>query len=315
MGNHSFAPMSRAASLLAAVLLGLPAAAGAADVLLANGSAPPDPANVIGDATYVNDHLWVRNVGCPPGGLADPGADCPAPGAPTALAVVPGGDVGRLSVRDSSSIEMSGGAVGGGSFGIVFRVADSASVSVTGGTVNGENLAISDAAHLTWDGGFTPGTLIVAGSASADIRSGTIATWLDVGGSSTVVLSGGNVGNSTFTSSSSRLTVRGGSVGSALDALHTSVIVIEGTGFEVDGSPVPYGPLAATSGILDGLLASGEAFSTEFTQGQGTGSSTGTIELAPPPAVPVPASSPTGRIALVACVLGYWLVALRRARC
>jgi hypothetical protein len=306
--------MRRLIALIAVVLLSLPAAAGAADVLLANGSAPPDPANTVGDATAANDHLWIRNAGCPPEGLADPGADCPAPGAPTAVAVIAGADVGRLTVRDSSSIEMSGGTVGGGSFGTVFLVADSASVTVNGGTVNGEILGVRDTSHLTWDGGFLPGSIIAVGSATADIRSGSIATWLEVLQSASVVLSGGSVGNSTSTSGSASLTVRGGSVGSFLDAGGSSVIVIEGTGFEVDGSPVPYGPLAATSGILDGVLASGDAFSTEFAQGKSGGSSTGTIELAPPPVVSVPAVSATGRVALTACLLGYSLVMLSRAR-
>jgi hypothetical protein len=308
------ASTQRAIALLAIGLLCHPAVAGAADVLVANGSAPPDPANVVGDAAYANDHLWVRNAGCPPQGPADPAADCPAPGASTAVAVIAGADMGRLTVCDSASIVMSGGAVGGGNFGTVFRVADSASARVIGGTVDGEYLGVTDSAHLTWDGGYIPGTIVLGGTASADIRGGSIGTWLDVAGSASVVLSGGSVVNSTFTSGSASLTVRGGSVGWALDALHSSVIVIEGSDFEVDGSPVPYGPLAATNGILEGMLASGEVFSTEFAQGQGAGLATGTIELAPPGAVPVPATATAGRVILAACLLGGWLVAGRRPR-
>jgi hypothetical protein len=71
-----------------------------------NGSTSPNPDNVIDDASYQGDFVFVRNVGCPPDWPADNADDpCPDPGAPTQVELVAGGEVGRfLSVYDSSTI-------------------------------------------------------------------------------------------------------------------------------------------------------------------------------------------------------------------
>ena len=94
--------------LLAVVLAAAPVRA----AVIANGSAPPDPANVIDDARYgVGATLYVRNVGCPPGGPeSDP---CPAPGAPTSIEyLAPAASaLWALHVRDASHALVSGGAV------------------------------------------------------------------------------------------------------------------------------------------------------------------------------------------------------------
>ena len=87
------------------------------------------------------------------------------------------------------------------------------------------------------------------------------------------------------TSDSATLTMSGGMLVGAerfVTATGSSLIRLIGTDFAVDGSPVPYGNLTATSGLLTGTLASGDLLEAEFDQGGG--SYTGTITLSPPAA-------------------------------
>ena len=51
-----------------ALILTMGAPAHAVPIMISNGLAPPNPTNVINDATYSGDfEVYVRNVGCPPG--------------------------------------------------------------------------------------------------------------------------------------------------------------------------------------------------------------------------------------------------------
>ena len=79
--------------------------------------------------------------------------------------------------------------------------------------------------------------------------------------------------------------------------------LVFGSGFSVGGAPVPSGPLAATSGRLEGTLDSAETLSANFQQGQSGGSYTGTIELVPEPS-----------LAWLQAVTLLSLAALRRCR-
>ena len=94
----------RATIAISCALLLHATSAGAATILLANGSAPPDPANVF-DATdgAPNDVLVVRNVGCGTPNAIDP---CASPGAPTAVEYAGGGPT-NLAVYDTSSALVS----------------------------------------------------------------------------------------------------------------------------------------------------------------------------------------------------------------
>jgi hypothetical protein len=109
-------------------LLVLPLAAQAADVVINNGLAPPNPANVIDHHT--SDAVYVRNVGCPPGWPTTNASDpCPSPGAATEVLIAEGGEVSGLHVHDSSiaAIE-SGGAPGG-----YIQAWNAATVTMSGG--------------------------------------------------------------------------------------------------------------------------------------------------------------------------------------
>jgi hypothetical protein len=57
--------------------------------------------------------------------------------------------------------------------------------------------------------------------------------------------------------------VRGGSF-TTLGAYHDATVTIVGSGFAVDGVPVPFGDLTAMSGTLTGTLQSGEALDLPF---------------------------------------------------
>jgi hypothetical protein len=213
-----------------ALTLASSGAAYAADVVINNGQAPPDPANLIGDTSYQDDDVYVQNVGCPPGWPEGaPDDPCTSPGDPTEVEVAPGARVWELSAHESSAI------------------------TVTGGTV--EN------------------------------------SYLRADASSTVTMSGGTVEDE-------------------LAADGASTITIVGSGFMVDGMPVPYGDLTALTATLTGTLASGDPIDNVFYQGGG--SYTGTITLTLPINIGVPALSLEGKLALAVALLGSVVMLKRR---
>ena len=57
-------------------------------VVINNGLAPPIPDNVLDDATYADDGVYIRNVGC---GNSQAWAHCADPGDPTASEMLEGG--------------------------------------------------------------------------------------------------------------------------------------------------------------------------------------------------------------------------------
>jgi len=57
------------------LVVGVPVVAGAVEIAINNGLAPPNPANVIDDDIYRTDYefVWVRNTGC---GIPLPWSTC-----------------------------------------------------------------------------------------------------------------------------------------------------------------------------------------------------------------------------------------------
>jgi hypothetical protein len=204
-----------AISLLALALVLLAAPAGAL-VIINNGLAPPNPANVID--SRIQDEVRVQNVGCD-SIVTNP---CPMPwGDPTSVELVSGGSVADdLHAFESSTLTMSGGSVGRFLF-----ARDSSTLTMSGGSVGGE---------------------------------------LQARDSSKVTMSGGSVGDNLGAFESSTLTVSGGTVGILVVASDSSTLTIVGTDFAVDGDPVDYGPIAASSGVLTGTLESGELIDNFF---------------------------------------------------
>ena len=123
--------MWRAASTTIALALGLAGPAGAAQVLFANGSAPPDPANVVtsGELSPADVPI-VRNVGC---GTPTPTSPCGSPGAPTTVET--NTQLNGIQVRDSSHGIWNSGILTGS-----FQTFDSGSFTAAGGTLLGGGL-------------------------------------------------------------------------------------------------------------------------------------------------------------------------------
>jgi hypothetical protein len=253
--------MPRAARVGTVLLVGL--AMGVAggpvsadNVFLSNGLAPPNPDNVIADATFVADVVWVRDLGC---AIAD-FTLCPTFGTPTTARLEDGGVVDFLYVLDTSNLFVIGGTTNTLSSYV------SASITMTGGTV--------------------------AGNAAAQ-------------GDSTFTLAGGTLGDNLLVRETALLVWTGGTVAGSLQAYETGLMRIVGSDFAVGGNPVPFGPLAADSGTLTGVLESGQPINNFFLQGQDPPSTvTGTIEL-------VEAPEPAGAILGAAALAALGLVASR----
>lgn len=89
------------------------------------------------------------------------------------------------------------------------------------------------------------------------------------------------IGSRLFANGMSRIDLSGGSVADLIESNSTATVRIVGLGFQVDGTPVAFGPLAALTGQLTGELADGSPLDNAFER-----DATATIELvqAPEPA-------------------------------
>ena len=125
------------------LMAALPGGAGAY-IVLNNGLAPPNPANVIDDGIYSGDYVLVRNVGCPPSGHET--NPCPSPGDPTEVELTIGGAVKYLYPRDTSTVTMNGGTVDS------LWAQDFSTITMNGGTVAWD-LGAYDSSTITMNGG------------------------------------------------------------------------------------------------------------------------------------------------------------------
>ena len=198
-----------------------------------------------------------------------------------ATVAMSGGSAGdSLSATDFATVAMSGGRVGGPIGG-----RGSSTVSMSGGTA--QEFDAFDSAAVTLSGGVIQNTFTTKQSARASILGGTVGFSLDAYGHSTVAVGGGAIGIDLRSHDASNIILSGGTVGHELVAFDSSLLTIVGFGFEVDGVPVGFGTLAATSGRLTGTLASGEPIDDAFCQGGGACyagiPTTGSITLVPEP--------------------------------
>jgi hypothetical protein len=143
-------------------------------------------------------------------------------------------------------------------------------------------------------GGFD---LVVSESSGVEVSGGTIWGDLEAWDASVVEMSGGEVLGDVYVAGGADVTLRGGAIEGGLSALDAASVTVLGSGFEVDGVPVGEGPIAATTGLLTGTLASGDPLSVAFERDPGA-----TI------AVPEPGGSFLGLAALLT------LAQLRRTR-
>lgn len=186
-------------------------------------------------------------------------------GDPTTLNVVAGASLGAggdLDVEDSSIVVMTDGTVND-----VLDTRDSAMATVTGGVI-GRGQA-TDSSTILIDGGQVNFDLSTFGGGHVALMSGTVGGSLSVGGSgATGSWSGGTVAGSIF-------------------GIFEGVLTVFGSGFEIDGLPVGFGPITVDTGTLTGTLADGTAINNTFFTVPNSEPIPGQIILAP---VPEPAS-------------------------
>jgi len=261
-----------------ALLVAVPGAAQAADIVINNGDDCSNSDNVINQNTYQNDTVWVRNGGC---GAPDPWSPCPSPGAATEVCVVDGGLVDQMYAYESSIVTMTDGTA---TDSLIAH--DFSAVTMSGGVV--KTLGAYESSTVTLNGGST-NWLYAADSSTGIMNGGKVSFGLDAYNSGTVTMSGGGA--------------------FSLQAYNSSTITIAGGHFEVDGSPVPYGALAAQTGTLTGKLAlSVHPIDSAFDQGGG--SYTGTITLVYAPTIP--ALPQWGYLALAGGLIVVGAVVMRR---
>jgi hypothetical protein len=175
--------------------------------------------------------------------------------------------------------------------------------AVAGASVQG--IEVLDSSSYSMNGGST-GPVALRGTATATLLAGTIAGSLSASDQSTASLLGGSLSGDLVSNDQSSITLSGGTVGGTIIAsdLISSIFVI-GTGFQVNGMPVPFGPIPMPSGTLTGVLASGDPLSNSFSHFFGLHS--GTILLIEAGPANVPALGLLAQLGLVSSLVGLGL--------
>jgi hypothetical protein len=295
-------PSLRSLAALVA-LLSLGSAARAATIVIDNGLAPPNPANVIDHTTYASDSVQARDS---------------SSGDPTIVELTDGGEVNSLQASDHSEVQVTGGlaaavlALGAaGSFEITGGTVYQAAVGLNGtGSIQGGTFTSIHATggSLTMTGGETysadtgdasylaPGELLLLGGTvtsevtvndnSSVLLDGATISTLRVNDNGQAVVQSGHIDAGILAANGAIVTWSGGTIGSGaigtLSAYNVSTIEVVGTGFALDGEPIPFGPLPASYGILTGTLASGEAFQAGVFNQDPYGVYNGTIVVVAP---------------------------------
>jgi hypothetical protein len=196
---------------------------------------------------------------------------------------------GRLDIRDSSSLVVSGGIIGspfrqdvairgestlewlGGEAGSI-TVTDDATATFKSGFL--ENQLISSfRAVISFSGGSVDRVTGNAGSGSVvNMSGGIVRSKVDAYGDGRVTVDGGQVSGVISANENSTVTVRGGQISASLEALGEGSLVVIGSSFNR-----PYGAISVGSGSITGVLADATPINVTFVR-----SSTATIQLACP---------------------------------
>ena len=286
-------------AILIVISLGLSGSASAQ--IFTNGSAPPNPENVI-DSVVVSDSFLVNNEGC------TGASSCVGIGRGTTVELATGGEFlsppaagvnPQIRVYSSSRFDVVGGSIGvetkrGGSV----RYHSHSEGTISAGSVFGLVVAF-DAARVTIDGGSVARNLYSASSSSSQLGIGADVQMIggDVGGVfvhsgyGVVQIHGGRVRGSVRAFGNGRIIVTGGDIrlddGLQARALAGPDAMIEfiGNDFELDGVAIDFGPLPLTerTGILRGTLASGDVIEVLVFNSSGTPASSIFVLPAPTP--------------------------------
>lgn len=285
-------------------------ASDAAIIVINNGLAPPNPDNVV-TGTFDGD-VHVQNVGCDVT-VANP---CVSPGAPTevlfkgniffsgdlavhetsSLICLGYLDTGQVSAHDQSTLRIRdycSDAVQAYGESTIFVEAlgyatsvdlhDSSRLVATRGV---DLLRLRDDSTATIHNG-TFNTTHIFTTGSLVWNDGFIYNDLNVGSSSDVSVLGGYFDDEGIKArDTSTVSVFGGLI-VGISARDSAIVTLYGTDFTVDGVPTAYGPLSASSGLLDGILQSGDALSEPYGATYFATSESGQIFLAAPIPTPV----------------------------
>ncbi len=199
------------------------------------------------------DHIYIGE---------DPGGD------PTTLILQPGGEING-SDGDDDSVSFFGRTIGifnGGSIAEDLYAEGQASITVTDGTFNDDFQLFDEASAIIY-GGTIHGDIELLDDSYLEILGGTFVEDLEV--DSMAVIRGGS------------FLMQGIEYGLATAG---GTIVLDGSGFALDGAPVDFGDLAALSGNLTGTLADGTALDVTVNRNPWNDVNfIGTITLVPEP--------------------------------
>ena len=242
--------------LVALVLLIWPQVGNSLTVLINNGLAPPNPENVFtGNLNGTGDLLLVHNLGC--GSVDGSGnltsATCSSSDPPP-TSVLYTGHATRISVLGSSNLETRGSksahiTVGGSSTATLFSGADQEIQA------NGQSTVLLFAPTQTLRG---------LGESHTTIPNAFVEEII-AEDSATIDIFGGQLGSGTAASDD-------------LFLFDSSQVTIYGDNFQVDGIPVPFGPVSVTDGVLTGSLQNGSNLFLVFSRTQSS-----SLVLAPEP--------------------------------
>ena len=209
------------------------------------------------------------------------------------------------SVTGISSLTLDGTTTGGSVFAL-----DDAELAVMHSDV-GNDVFANHTTTVTVHDVTVLNNIFALGYAQIDVSQATVGDPVDTGGrnifandaghitvhtgsvvlddvftndSATIVIEDAEIGQRMFANGSSRIDFSGGSVALDIQSNGTSVVRIFGVDFAVDGTAVPFGPVAALSGTLTGELADGSPLDNAFTRQE---MATILLEEVPEPAAPL----------------------------
>lgn len=207
--------------------------------------------------------------------------DVSSPSIGTTVNLLAGGTIStRLYGYNDSSLNISGGSVGG--YGVF--TADRSHVSMSSGSVP-KIVAYGNSA-ITLSGGSVTSYLQAADNSRVTMSGGTVQGSFQALNSSQVVISGGSMDSLILTEDHVTVRLSGGTISSAGIQVRGSLI-ISGSNFAIDGSPVGFARISSIlGGAIDresyrqitGTLANGDILNTKFRIGD-----LATITLVPEP--------------------------------
>ncbi len=133
-------------------------------------------------------------------------------------------------------------------------------ISVFGGSIADDVEAFGASFIEIFDG--TIGDDVIAtGISLIEIFGGSITDDVEAFGGSLIEIFGGSIGEDIEAFDDGIIDISGGSLGSSLRATNRSLIVLRGSEFSIDGTPVGPGDIAQSSGLISGTLDDGSSFS------------------------------------------------------